>query len=235
MSFFAVRGVTNLSKKVIKCKNVDLVNTADSTTPEFVRFYSKGEGDIRINGDKKGRSARSSIESESTSNIEKSKKEAYAKGYSEGIREGTENEKKRLFQAAEALTNSMKELDRLKKEILESNEDKILNLVFSVTEKVIHKEVTTNRDIVHDVLKSAVKQVLDKEGIRVRLNPEDYRYILEINPGIIDSFDDIRNMSVVEDNSIRRGGVVIETSSGEVDARLDQQLHEVRKAISRKK
>jgi flagellar assembly protein FliH len=230
-----VRGVTNLSKKVIKCKNVDLVNAVESTKAEFVRFYSTGGGDIGINADKRGSAAYNSIETETISSIEKLKKEAYAKGYSEGIREGAEDEKKRLLQAAEALTNSMKELDRLRKEILESNEDKILNLVFSVTEKVIHKEVTTNRDIVHDVLKSAVKQVIDKEGIKVRLNPEDYRYILEINPGIIDSFDDIRNLSVVEDNSIKRGGVVIETSSGEVDARLDQQLHEVRKAVSRKK
>ena len=235
MSFSAVKGVTNLSKKVIKCRNVDLVKTAESTKPEFVRFYSKGGEDIRISENKHGRTAYNSIETETTSSIEMSKKEAYAKGYSEGIREGTENEKKKLSQAAEALANAMKELDRLKKEILEGNEEKILNLIFSVTEKVIHQEVITNKDFVYDVLKSAIKQVIDKEGIKVRLNPEDYRYILEINPGIIDSFDDIRNMSVVEDNSIGRGGVVIETSSGEVDARLDQQLHEVRKAISRKK
>jgi flagellar assembly protein FliH len=77
--------------------------------------------------------------------------------------------------------------------------------------------------------------VLDKDGITVRLNPEDYRYMMEINPGTIDGFDEIRNMSIVEDNSIRRGGVVIDTSSGEVDARLDQQLHEVRKAMSGKR
>ena len=224
-----------MSKKVIKCRNVDLVNAVESARPEFVRFYSKGEGDIRINRNKNGRSDYNSTENNTASNIERAKKEAYAKGYSEGIKEGTEDERKRLFQAAEALANSMKELDRLRKEILESNEEKILNLVFSVTEKVIHREVTTSRDIVYDVMKSAIKQVIDKEGIKVRLNPEDYRYILEMNPGIIDSFDDIRNMSVVEDNSIRRGGVVIETSSGEVDARLDQQLHEVRKAISRNK
>ncbi|HYA14577.1 MAG TPA: FliH/SctL family protein, partial [Syntrophales bacterium] len=97
------------------------------------------------------------------------------------------------------------------------------------------REVTTSKEIVYDVLKSAIKQVLDKEGMKVRLNPEDYRYILESNTDIINGFDDIRNMSIVEDNSIRRGGVIIETSSGEVDARLDQQLYEVRKAISRKK
>jgi len=235
LSLSAVREVTNLSKKVIKCKNVDLVKTAESTTPEFVRFYSKWDEDARINGDKKERGAYKSIETEITSSIESAKKEAYAKGYSEGIREGAEDERKKLFQAAEALANAMKELDRLKKEILEGNEEKILNLVFSVTEKVIHREVTTSKEIVYDVLKSAIKQVLDKEGMKVRLNPEDYRYILESNTDIIDGFDDIRNMSIVEDNSIRQGGVVIETSSGEVDARLDQQLHEVRKAISHKK
>lgn len=67
------------------------------------------------------------------------------------------------------------------------------------------------------------------------MNPEDYRYIMEINPGFINSFDDIRNMTIVEDNSIKRGGVVIETSSGEVDARLEQQLNEIKKAVSGKR
>jgi flagellar assembly protein FliH len=135
----------------------------------------------------------------------------------------------------EALANSMRELDRLKNGCLEGNQEKILNLVFSVTEKIINREISTNRDIVHGVLKSAIKQVLDKEGIIVRLHPEDYRYMMETNPGIIDGFDDIRSMSIVEDSTIRRGGVVIDTSSGEVDARLDQQLHEVRKAMSGKR
>jgi len=235
LSSSAVMEVTNLSKKVIKCKNVDLVETAESIKPEFVRFYSKGGGDIRINENKNGRTAYNSVETETTSSIERAKRESFSKGYSDGIKEGAEGERKKLFQVAEVLANAMKELDRLKKEILEGNEEKILNLVFAVAEKVIHQEVKTNKDFVYDVLKSAIKQVIDKEGIKVRLNPEDYRYLLEINPGIIDSFDDIRNMSFVEDNSIGRGGVVIETSSGEVDARLDQQLHEVRKALARKK
>jgi len=231
----AVREVTNLSRKVIKSRNIDLVKMAESVKPEFVRFYSKEREDIGINGSKNGKTAYNFNEAETTSSLEKAKKEAYAKGYSEGIKEGAENERKSLFKTAETLANTLKELDRLKREILEDNEEKILNLVFSVTEKVIHQEVTTNRDFVYSVLKSAIKRVIDKEGIKVRLNPEDYRCILEINPSIIDSFDDIRNMSIVEDNGIGRGGVVIETSSGEVDARLDQQLFEVRKAISRKK
>jgi flagellar assembly protein FliH len=224
-----------LSDKVIKSENIDMVNAALGKKKEFVRFYSKGKGDVGIEGGKKGRAGNSSIHAELASKSEKAEKEAYSRGFTEGLRAGAEDERRRLSETMEAIANSMRELNRLRNGCLEGNEEKILNLVFSVTEKVINREISTNRDIVHGVLKSAIKQVLDKEGIIVRLHPEDYRYMMEINPGIIDGFDDIRNMSIVEDSTIRRGGVVIDTSSGEVDARLDQQLHEVRKAMSGKR
>ena len=225
MSLSAARGGTNLSDKVIKSENIDLVSSALGKKREFVRFYSKGKGDVGISGGKKERAGNNSIHAELAAKSEKAEKETYAKGFSEGLRAGAEGERRRLSEAMEALANSMRELDRLKNGCLEGHEEKILNLVFSVTEKVINREIATSRDVVHGVLKSAIKQVLDKDGITIRLNPEDYRYMMEINPGIIDGFDEIRNMSIVEDNSIRRGGVVIDTSSGEVDARLDQQLH----------
>lgn len=223
-----------MSDKVIKSENIDMVNSALGKKREFVRFYSKEKDHVGISGGKNGRAGNNSIQAE-LSRFEKAETEAYANGFTEGRKAGAEDERRKLSEAMEALTNSMRELDRLKNGCLEGNQEKILNLVFSVTEKVINREISTNRDIVHGVLKSAIKQVLDKEGIIVRLHPEDYRYMMETNPGIIDGFDDIRSMSIVEDSTIRRGGVVIDTSSGEVDARLDQQLHEVRKAMSGKR
>ena len=235
MLLSAAKGVTNLSDKVIKSENIDIVNSVLGKKREFERFYSKGKVDASASGGKKGRTGNHAIHAEPASKSEKADKEAYAKGLAEGRRAGAENERRRLSETMEALANSIRELDRLRDGCLEGNEEKILNLVFSVTEKVINREISTSRDIVHGVLKSAIKQVLDKDGITVRLNPEDYRYMMEINPGIIDGFDEIRNVSIVEDSGIRRGGVVIDTSSGEVDARLDQQLHEVRKAMSGKR
>jgi flagellar assembly protein FliH len=235
LSFPVARGVTNLFDKVIKSENVELVNPAAGNASEFVRLYSKNKKDVRTSSGKEGLSGSDSSGTESASPIERTKKEAYAEGYTEGITKGKGDERRRLFQATESLVNTLRELDKLKKEILENNEDKILNLVFSISEKVISQEVSTKRDIVHNVIKSALQHAIDKEGIRIRLNTEDYRYIMEVNPGFIDSFDDIRNMTIVEDNAIRKGGVVIETSSGEVDARLEQQLNEIKKAVSGKR
>ena len=229
MSLSAAREAINLSDKVIKSENIDLVSATLGKKREFVRFHTKEKGDVGIN------TGNNSIHAELASKTEKAEKEVYAKGFAEGLRAGAESERRRLSECMEAFANSMRELDRLRNGCLEGNEEKILDLVFSVTEKVINREISTSKDIVHGVLKSAIKQVLDRDGITIRLNPEDYRYMMEINPGIVDGFDEIRNMSIVEDSSIRRGGVVIDTSSGEVDARLDQQLHEVRKAMSGKR
>ncbi len=235
MSLSAAREAINLSDKVIKSENIDLVSATLGKKREFVRFHTKEKGDVGINGGNKARTGNNSIHAELASKTEKAEKEVYAKGFAEGLRAGAESERRRLSECMEAFANSMRELDRLRNGCLEGNEEKILDLVFSVTEKVINREISTSKDIVHGVLKSAIKQVLDRDGITIRLNPEDYRYMMEINPGIVDGFDEIRNMSIVEDSSIRRGGVVIDTSSGEVDARLDQQLHEVRKAMSGKR
>jgi flagellar assembly protein FliH len=229
-----VREATSLSDRVIKSKNVEIVKSVEGILPEFKRFYSTVKGDAGTGSGEKGKADNNSNEVIIAQKIKTAKGEAYTKGYAEGIREGTESEKRKLLHSTEVLANSMKELDRLKRDILEGNEEKILNLVFSVSEKIISQEISINRDVVYSVLKSAIKQILDKEGIKVRLNPEDYRYIMEINPGIMNGFEDIRDMTIVEDGSISRGGVIIETSSGEVDARLDQQLHEVRKAVSGK-
>ncbi|HUH66056.1 MAG TPA: FliH/SctL family protein [Syntrophales bacterium] len=224
-----------MSEKVIKSENVDLVSSSQGRKKEFVRFYSHGKGDASRSDGKKGKTGSASNHAGLSSKQEKAESEAYAKGFAEGLRTGADDERRRASGAMEAVTNCMRELDRLKKGCFEENEERILDLVFSVTEKVINREISTNRDVVHGVLRSAIEQVIDKEGIVVRLNPEDYRYMMELNPGLIGVVDDIRNMSIVEDSSVRRGGVVIDTSSGEVDARLEQQLNEVRKAVSGKR
>ncbi|MEN6319146.1 MAG: FliH/SctL family protein [Syntrophaceae bacterium] len=223
-----------MSDRVIKSENVELVKAGEDKSQVFKRFYSQKKRDAGGSGADTGKIGNNSNDTLIALKIEKAEKEAYTKGYADGIREGAEREKRKLFQAIDALANSMRELDRIKRDTLEGNDEKILNLVFSVSEKIINQEITINRDVVYGVLKNAIKQILDKEGIKVRLNPEDYRTVMEMKPGIINGFEDIKDMTIVDDGSISRGGVIIETSSGEVDARIDQQLYEVRKAVSGK-
>lgn len=137
-------------------------------------------------------------------------------------------DKENLFMASKAIDKLIGELETAKKRLLERSEREMLDLVLLVVGKVIHKKVDEDRDIIVSVLRDAIKGIREKEGARVRLNPEDYRYITEVNPDFLSACEDI---ALERDEEIGRGGAVIETRSGTVDARLDGQLDKVRESL----
>lgn len=156
-------------------------------------------------------------------------KEAYDRGFSKGVTEATDREKRKLALPVESVAKLIRELKLMKQEFLKSSEKEIIDLVFLIAGSVIHKEVSTEREVVLSVLSDAMKNMKDKDGVGIRLNPEDHRYIMEAKPDFLNSFGDIL---IEKDEEIGQGGAVIETHSGIVDARLDQQLNKIRESLS---
>jgi flagellar assembly protein FliH len=73
---------------------------------------------------------------------------------------------------------------------------------------------------------------VDRENMKVRVHPQDFQYMLEIKSDFLQSFDGIKNIVFEEDMSILRGGAIIETMFGEVDARLDHQYNEIKSSMT---
>ena len=161
--------------------------------------------------------------------------EFYERGLSDGIRKGRELEKNETLQSLQAMSVIVKEMAALKKNTLENLEEEIVQLSLAVAEKVIHLEATTNREVIRGVLKEAIKNIGDRENMKIRVHPQDFQFMIEIKNDFLQSFDGIRNMTFAEDESIQRGGAIIETVCGEVDARLDQQYNEVKAAMTASK
>jgi flagellar assembly protein FliH len=163
--------------------------------------------------------------------LQLAEQESYEKGLSDGIQKGKELQRIETLEALQAMSSIVKETSKLKKSILENSEQQIIQLSLSIAEKVIHLEVTTNRDVIRSVLKEAIKNIGDRENMKIRVHPQDFHFMLEIKPDLLHGFDGIKNIVFEEDESILRGGAIIETLCGEVDARLDQQYNQVRTLI----
>ncbi len=156
-------------------------------------------------------------------------KEAYDRGFSKGVTDGIDREKRKLALAAESVAKLIRELKVLKEEFSEGFEKEIIDLVFSIAGSVIHKEVSVDREVVLSVLSDAMKNMQERGGVSIRLNPKDHRYITEAKPDFLDSFGDIL---IEKDEEIGQGGAVIKTHSGTLDARLDQQLNKIKDQVS---
>jgi flagellar assembly protein FliH len=154
--------------------------------------------------------------------------ESYQKGLSEGIRKGRDLQQHETLQSLQAMSRIVAEMSDLKKKILENAEQQVIELSLAIAEKVLHLEVTTNREVVRNVLKEAIKNIVDRENMKIRVHPKDFHYMLEIKSDFLQNFDGIKNIVFAEDESVQRGGAIIETLFGEVDARLDQQFQEIK-------
>jgi len=158
-------------------------------------------------------------------------KQAYEQGFSEGVKKGSETQKDEALFVMNALHAVMEGVGSFKEKTIEATEKQLLDISFSIAERIIHQEISRDEKVILSVLKAAFKNIVERENIKIRLNPGDFKYMVEIKSDFINSMDGVRNVFFEEDGSISRGGAVIETSSGEVDARISEQLNEIKSGI----
>ncbi len=71
---------------------------------------------------------------------------------------------------------------------------------------------------------------VEKESVTVRVNPGDLERMREHRDELL-SNGEIKNFRVVEDQRVDRGGVVVETDGGTIDARISTQVNEAKRVL----
>jgi len=137
-------------------------------------------------------------------------KEGYSAGYAEGMREA--NEKVRL------LILLLNEMTVARKKWAEEIEADMLRLVLALCKQFLRRALPAKPDMVSLVIREVIGHLPWLEvPPRLFLHPEDARLVRLIMGGEISD----GKWQVMEDESISRGGVKIETVQNTVDATLE--------------
>lgn len=146
---------------------------------------------------------------------EKAKKDGYELGRSEGLASATEQ---------------IVSLAHIREKFYSTAEPEMIKLVMNIAEKVIGKMVREHEGAIKSIVRQAVESSLG-ERITVRLNPEDYKIVTSDEFEFKDIFDRNKRIVFKEDDTINKGGCVVETEVGTIDARLETQLKAIKKAL----
>jgi len=150
--------------------------------------------------------------------------QAYISGFEKGEKEGLESSKSRIETLLISLDQALLGIDKAKEDLFLISEREAVELALSIARKIIHQEVSTNRGVVLNVVKAALKKVSNHKKIKIRLNPADLDFMNEVKsqmPDLVARFDEV----IFEgDTSIGDGGCVIDTNFGDIDARIEKQL-----------
>lgn len=192
-----------------------------SVTPYDIKeMGSKGEPDRAEDARK---------EAETIIKEARSRKEAIEMhAYNEGMKKGEEEGKKMAIKKIEPLfdtfKNAMDELSSMKAAVIEEQQEQLLEIIFLIAEKIIHRSIQLSPDIVLDTVKEACKHLMESDDIQVRLHPSDFEYIREIEDVLGKKLSGKKEIQIIEDNTIDRGGVIIDTEFGEIDATIRSQI-----------
>jgi len=169
--------------------------------------------------------------SDALAEAEELKRGAFEEGQKEGVIQGKKSIEAEAKTHLEALKALLNEMGRLKPKVISECERDIVELSVQVAEKILKREVQLDPSAVLDLASRVIEEFEGRSGgIRVKLNPEDYAYILQIDPKILED-KGLSEVVFEKDPSLQRGGCTLETYQGRVDARIEKQFEVIRQKL----
>ena len=78
---------------------------------------------------------------------------------------------------------------------------------------------------------SALKKVRTRGEVTLRVNLEDVKLTTAHINEFIQHVENVKGITVLEDSTVEKGGCVVETDFGSIDARISSQLTELENKI----
>jgi flagellar assembly protein FliH len=132
-----------------------------------------------------------------------------------------------LASVSEAHVGAVLARDRL----LEAARSELVDLAFDIAERVIGEVVRRHPEVVAEVAGRALEVSRGKVEVVVRANPSDLCEIQHAEGPLLETTRATERIRFVPDPSLVRGGVVIDTELGRVDASIAAQLSGLRRAL----
>jgi flagellar assembly protein FliH len=115
--------------------------------------------------------------------------------------------------------------------ILDETEQQIVELVILMTRKVVKIISENQKSVVMANVLQALKKVKGRGDVTIRVNLGDVKLTTEHIQDFIRQVENVKNITVLEDSSVEKGGCVVETDFGAIDARISSQLTELETKI----
>jgi flagellar assembly protein FliH len=157
----------------------------------------------------------------------------YIAGFNDGQKEALSKLQKEYLDKLKVKYN---QLDEMMNQLAEQSANQnrlfsqlVIDTSFIIAEKIIQREIEKESSVLN-VIETCLKKVLTATSIIIKLNPQDYDFVLKDFKDLNKSID-VSKIKLEKDEMIEKGGCLVETEIGNADARISSQLNEIRRKL----
>lgn len=179
----------------------------------------------------KAKAEAAQIVAEAQAQSSKTESDAYQKGFEQGHEEGYEKGSVEVDRLIERMHKILEAVMQRREEILQDTESQIVELVILMARKVIKILSENQKNVIMANTMAALKKVKTRGTVTLRVNIEDVKLTSAHTDEFIKHVENIQGLTVLEDSSVEKGGCIVETDFGAIDARISSQLSELENKI----
>ncbi len=163
--------------------------------------------------------------------VSKIRDDAYNEGFNAGHEEGYNSGQPEVERLVEQLHHIIDRTLEKRAEIIEESETQLINLVLMITKKVVKVISENQKNVVINNVIQALRKLKSRGEVLIKVNLEDVELTTDHVKDFMRMVDNVQSVTVVEDSTVDKGGCIIETDFGEIDARISSQLQEIEEKI----
>jgi flagellar assembly protein FliH len=154
-----------------------------------------------------------------------------ARAHAEGLELGRQEALAAAAPAAEALAAAARGLSAEVAELAERTELAAVELALRIAEHALGGALDVAPERVLDVVRGALRRLVERERVVVLVNPDDLDLVRDGVAALTGELGGIEHCEVQAERRVPRGGAVVRTEEGEVDATLPTKLARAREVV----
>jgi flagellar biosynthesis/type III secretory pathway protein FliH len=159
------------------------------------------------------------------------REEARVAGYGDGFAAGRAEAVAEAAPSIAAVAQALEAVRALETDYSERVERAAVELALQVAERVIAGAIEVAPERIVEVVRGALRTIIERERVTLLVHPDDLDLMRSGIDEITGSLGGIEHLEVQEERRVRRGGAIVRTRLGEVDARIDTKLERARSVV----
>lgn len=102
-----------------------------------------------------------------------------------------------------------------------------VKLSAAIAARILHRELDRQPELGQAIIREALQLAAGQPRIQLRLHPFDFDQLHDSGSEAVATLANVGEATLVPDESVTRGGCLIETRHGVIDARLETQLERI--------
>ncbi len=155
-------------------------------------------------------------------NAEEIESQAYTLGYEQGHKDGEELGRKQFQVALQHLERFLENFKKQTATLSSAYEAQMLQISLLVAKAVIEKEIYEDRELISRILVQALNKTVEGSSVVVHLNPRDFE---SLDKDVLAKLSGPggNKIEFKQDTKVSRGGCMVETDFGLVDASVESR------------